>query len=147
MLRPARQNAKPPEPDHAHFPNLSVPGYALWECTVSAAHTPGPWTAKNISGAGWGVWADLRPALGEKFSKDFPLNGSEALSTQKIQVAYETWVQFPSEAFNAMQSANMALMAAAPDLLEALKAVRPYLNAGEALIVDAAILKATGAAS
>lgn len=35
------------------------------------------------------------------------------------------------------------LIAAAPELLEALIAIRPYLNAGEALLADAAIAKAT----
>lgn len=40
--------------------------------------------------------------------------------------------------------ANARLIAAAPQLLEALQAVLPYVSAGEALIVRAAIEAATG---
>jgi hypothetical protein len=115
---------------------------------MSEQHTPGPWVAKYSPGAGWGVWADLRPALGETFSRDFPLSGSDALKNQKIQISYETWVQFPSETFNAMQGANTVLMAAAPEMLDALQVVRMsrgWQEMSEQLqaLVNAAIAKAS----
>ena len=39
---------------------------------------------------------------------------------------------------------DAALIAAAPDLLAALKAIKPYLVGGEAIIANAAIAKAEG---
>lgn len=116
---------------------------------MTTQHTPGPWTAKNSPGAGLGVWADLRPALGERYSKDFPLIGSESLPAPKVQIAYETWVQFPSDQWNAMQKANMYLIAAAPDLLAALQYIERGLSAAhpegcaELNKARAAIAKAT----
>lgn len=125
-------------------------------------HTPAPWTYKNSPGAGHGIWADLRPALGERFSKDFPIYASGDLPAPKVQIAYGQWVQFPSDEWDAMQIANGALMAAAPDLLAALQEVSRLDNAdriascstGEPVTtyafqeamarVDAAIAKATG---
>lgn len=108
-------------------------------------HTPGPWIAKHSSGAGLGVWADLRPALGDKYSKDFPIIGVDSLPAPKVQIAYEQWVQFPSNEWNEMQAANVKLMAAAPDLLAALEILRDSgtLSAGSLMICNAAIAKAT----
>lgn len=116
-------------------------------------HTPGPWIAKHSSGAGLGVWADLRPALGDKYSKDFPIIGVDSLPAPKVQIAYEQWVQFPSNEWNEMQAANVKLMAASPELLASLQAAVAMLDAPilkEVFGIEwyeqasAAIAKATG---
>lgn len=113
-------------------------------------HTPGPWEAKYSPGAGLGVWADLRPALGERYSADFPIAGNKTLPTPKIQIAYETWVQFPSGEWETMQKANMRLMAAAPDLLDALEKMLDLYSAFDGpvgptvIMARAAIEKALG---
>ena len=85
---------------------------------MEAKHTPGPWVAKNTSGAGLSVHADVSKALGERYSKDCPIYhvASDACG---LQISYELWTQFPREGWDAMQAANARLIAAAPDLLAA----------------------------
>ena len=90
-------------------------------------HTPGPWEAKNIPSAGWQIRARLKsyedqllrffetshtPNLRVEFSRD-SLNLIATLG-------YETWCQFPVDGWERELAANMRLIAAAPDLLEAL---------------------------
>lgn len=55
------------------------------------------------------------------------------------------WVKVPGivKPINCGAADRARLVAAAPDLLEALQAIRPYLNSGEAIVADAAIAKAT----
>lgn len=99
---------------------------------MSAKHTPGPWTAKHTPGAGLSVHANVSKALGPRYSSDCPVYhvGRDACT---MAIAYELWTQFPREEWDAMQQANAALIAAAPDLLrEAESAVRRldwFLNA------------------
>jgi hypothetical protein len=65
-----------------------------------------------------------------------------------MNIAYELWTQFPRAEWDAMQEANARLIAAAPDLLTALKnyvdGCSLEVNAAE--VARAAIAKATGAA-
>jgi hypothetical protein len=75
-----------------------------------------------------------------------------------MAIAYELWTQFPRAEWDAMQEANARLIAAAPDLLEALQELdEAYCRAGSPLnkaerhedrmrliAARAAIAKATG---
>jgi len=91
-------------------------------------HTPGPWEAKNIPSAGWQIHARLKsyednllrffetphtPNLRVEFSQD----GLNLMAT----LGYETYCQFPVDGWKEELAANMHLMVAAPDLLEALE--------------------------
>lgn len=89
------------------------------------SHTPGPWTVKEI---------------GEPF-------GHEIIS-QDGAIARTWWVRHP-EGTPVPTMANSVLIAAAPDLLKALKALRaevPPYSLGSPLLgmVDDAIAKAEG---
>lgn len=149
-----------PDFSAGHHFSLTNKGNTM-DDSSNVGHTPGPWTAKNSPGAGLEIWADLRAALGEKFSKDFPIYGFHAAPAPKVQIAYETWVQFPSEEWAQMQEANARLIAAAPELLNAVQAFIDYDKDGfdeedhAALMImyadalrlsKAAVAKATGAA-
>jgi hypothetical protein len=114
-------------------------------------HTPGPWTAKHTSGAGLSVHADVSKALGPRYSHDCLVYhlGNDACT---MTIAYELWTQFPRAEWDAMQEANARLIAAAPDLLEALMLARACLagSTDKTLLprsckaIDVAISKATG---
>jgi len=99
-------------------------------------HTPGPWEAIDSPGAGWSVRARLqawegrlldfykcppRPSLKVEFSGD----GLKLVAS----LGYETWCQFPASQWPEELAANMKLIAAAPDLLEACKELRDALAA------------------
>lgn len=97
------------------------------------------------------VHANVSKALGPRYSHDCPIyhTASDAVG---LSIAYELWTQFPRAEWEAMQLANARLIAAAPDLLEALIAITtvrcdgmdptPINEAYEK--ADAAIAKATG---
>ena len=118
-------------------------------------YTPGPWVAKCTPGAGLSVHADASKALGERYSKDCPIyhTASDACG---LQIAYELWTQFPREQWNEMQRANARLIAAAPELLEALQSIVRSLSdqddegliehAEPMIAARAAIAKALGTA-
>lgn len=86
----------------------------------NAQHTPGPWS-----------WGDNHKGLygsgqNNEVISYFPYEGMALICGNT--------------------EANARLIAAAPDMLTALEAIRPYLQAGEAILVDAAIAKARGQA-
>ncbi|MCO7494743.1 hypothetical protein [Stenotrophomonas maltophilia] len=92
---------------------------------MSSKHIPGPWVIDKVSG-GWGVRA---PNWG--------------------YVAIHDTSGLPH--FDERQEANRRLIAAAPDLLEALVIAREYAayaqaEPGDLALIDAAISKATGGA-
>jgi len=93
------------------------------------SHTPGPWT------------------VGETIEVSIGTNQISALSIGNFEYCAGGGVALIHVKQPDFTKANACLIAAAPDLLAALQAIRPYLNAGEALIADAAIAKATGAAA
>lgn len=105
-------------------------------------HTPGPWQAEDVAGAGIQIKAKLPfhpyAAAGDsetrwQLAKDkafgifymtphsgnvnFTVNDEGQLSAM---LCYEEWVQFPSTDWEAMQMANARLIAAAPMMLDAL---------------------------
>lgn len=121
---------------------------------ATALHTPGPWVAKDSPGAGLGIWADLRPALGDKYSADFQIYGQGSLPPPRVQIAYEAWVQFPSERWKEMQEANARRIVQCvngwDDLVAALQLVRmsrgwQYLSDESRTVIDAALSRATPA--
>jgi hypothetical protein len=109
-------------------------------------HTPGPWTAKHTSGAGLSVHANISKALAPRYSDDCPIYhlGNDACT---MNIAYELWTQFPRAEWDAMQEANARLIAAAPELLEALQALlaESVYESMATATARAAITKATGA--
>lgn len=82
---------------------------------MGTKYTPGVWNAKYLSGAGWQIHADIKSHLGEKYSNEYPICQNEAI------IAYDPWRQWPRAEFDDMQEANIKLMAAAPELLDALQ--------------------------
>lgn len=71
--------------------------------------TPGPWTAKNVSGAGLEIHMHhpLYP------DKEWPAFGTDSAFCKKGLVAYETWTQFPHEVRDVQQAKNASFIAAA----------------------------------
>lgn len=90
-----------------------------------SGHTPGPWLVQQEGDGTWTVWT-RQPHIGElAFVQDEDINGS-----------------FPAEA-------NARAMAAAPDMLEALKWIRKslgwqYIPTETRSMVREAIAKAEG---
>lgn len=94
---------------------------------METKHTPGPWAVYHDHPD-----ADTAKSLAHIRALGAEPHLNEIASVYCCDIATE-------------QTANARLIAAAPELLEALNSVLPYVNAGEALIVRAAIAKATGA--
>lgn len=112
----------------------------------AARHTPGPWTFKHAPGAGLGVFADVRKALGERYSKDCPV-WHVSNDYVGMCISYELWTQFPRKEWDSMQVANGRLIAAAPELLQALKEAVEIIEGefpGTWQVGRAAIAKAEG---
>ncbi len=93
-------------------------------------HTPGPWEAKNIPSAGWQINARLKSyesrlsRFYETFhAPDLRVNFSGDDLHLTATLGFETWCQFPVDGWEEELAANMHLIAAAPDLLEACKAL------------------------
>lgn len=76
---------------------------------LAQAATPGPWIAKNVSGAGLEIHMS-HPVYPDK---DWPAFGTDSAFCKKGLVSYETWTQFPHEVQNVQQSKNAAFIAAA----------------------------------
>lgn len=71
--------------------------------------TPGPWIAKDVSGAG----LEIHMKHPRYPDKTWPAFGTGAAYIKRGLVAYETWVQFPTEELNVAQARNAAFIAAA----------------------------------
>lgn len=120
-----------------------------------AKHTPEPWEAVDVPAAGWILKARLR-AWEEKVLTFFnmPLRPSIHVNISKdgcelvAHLGFEEWCQFPAEGWKDELAANMKLIAAAPEMLKALKYVKRcklYGPADQAReLIDAAIKKAEG---
>lgn len=100
------------------------------------AHTPRPWTAVNRGGAGWQIDGVLpagfkfdSTARGADGTQEFMLWTLRQSIT--IQIADERWVQFETGPWKEMQEANAKLIAAAPDLLGALKFILAFYEPGQ----------------
>ena len=94
-------------------------------------HTPGPWRIDKTRFDRTTVFGD-RPGW-----TDYPVANTGDSSSNR-----------PEEAdLRDQQEANARLIAAAPELLEALRACRPLLNQPLAAQANAAIAKATGEAN
>ena len=76
---------------------------------LAQAATPGPWIAKNVSGAGLEIYMSypLYP------DKEWPAFGTDSAFCKKGLVSYETWTQFPHDVRDAQQSINAKYIAAA----------------------------------
>lgn len=93
-------------------------------------HTPGPWEARDVSGAGWQIYAKV----GEWNNAHCdvvhftPLHNMSIRATKDGKlvgmIAYESWVQFKSANIEEQWAANAKLCAAAPDLLQAVEFLR-----------------------
>lgn len=91
-------------------------------------HTPGPWIDKGSGTTGHEIKAKIA-RMGDEFITLFHTPETRDLSLQINEkgeiwalLAYERWVQFPSDNWIEMQKANVQLITAAPELLAACKA-------------------------
>ena len=100
---------------------------------LAQAATPGPWVAKNVSGAGLEIHMS-HPVYPDK---EWPAFGTDSAFCKKGLVSYETWTQFPHEVRDVQQSKNAEYIAAANpatisellDRLEAAEKERDELRA------------------
>jgi hypothetical protein len=116
-------------------------------------HSPGPWEGKYVPSAGFSLKARMRtyedrlrtffeapphPHLQVEFGRD----GLQLYAT----LGYESWTQWETPNQQAEIEANFKLIAAAPDLLEALKYAKRFLKPEDVdmAFIDAAIEKAEG---
>ena len=86
--------------------------------------TPGPWSYKDVAGAGLEIYGLVHLAKAVELPLGIPLvpiNIGGMTQPQNVQIAYERWVQFEPKGWHEMQEANIRLMAAAPVLYEALE--------------------------
>lgn len=101
----------------------------------TACSTPGPWEAIHTVGAGWSV------------RRIHPRPGYTGLAP----ICSMAWFQFPITGIidDSISEANARLIAAAPELLEACRAMRRTMYSAESeesRMADAAIQKACGEA-
>ena len=97
---------------------------------LAQAATPGPWVAKNVSGAGLEIHM-IHPLYPDK---EWPAFGTDSAFCKKGLVSYETWTQFPHEVQNVQQSKNAEYIAAAnpaaiSELLDRLEAAEKERDA------------------
>jgi hypothetical protein len=110
-------------------------GPALAE--TRAKHTPGPWTCKDVVGAGLQIWASVnlgKTMYSEGLQPIYRIGikpqlvvGDDGIAA--AQMCYEDWRQFPSVNFTEMQKANARLIAASPELLGMVKSLLMCVSA------------------
>ena len=98
-------------------------------------HTPGPWKLQNDTE----IWADVH--IGEdQDGKNYqpiyevPIPARLVVmkdGTVEAHISYESWRQFPSNDFKAMQEANARLIVTSPKLLRALRVLLRNAELGE----------------
>ncbi|MGL4264802.1 MAG: ead/Ea22-like family protein [Afipia sp.] len=76
---------------------------------LAQAASPGPWIAKNTSGAGLEIYMS-HPVYPDK---DWPAFRTDSAFCTKGLVSYETWTQFPHEVRDVQQAKNALFIAAA----------------------------------
>lgn len=98
--------------------------------------TQGEWTVKDADSAGLEIFAEVNLGKDENGGVLQPIYNvgiRPSLMVDKngkvtMMIAYESWRQFPSINFQEMQKANANLIAAAPDMYEALKLLQSALT-------------------
>ena len=98
---------------------------------MTTKHTPGPWQTRENVGAGIEILADVEVGgtpTGENIQPIYQVDVRPMLSVGEdgrvtAMLTYESWRQFPSVDFQAMQRANARLIASAPDLLAVLRSL------------------------
>ena len=114
-------------------------------------HTPGPWKAVDRVGAGWQIDGTLPAGFKFDGTAHSCADGTTGFMLWTIrrelhvQVADERWVQFETGPWTEMQAANARLIAASPQMYDALNL---FLRKGFCSEViqacQAAISQATG---
>lgn len=96
-------------------------------------HTPGPWEARDVAGAGWQIYAKMAE-WNDKHCSIVRFTPQHSMSFHATKdgkivgmIAYEEWVQFKSDAVEKQWEANAKLVGAAPEMYEALNAIRGLL--------------------
>lgn len=97
-----------------------------------SSHTSGPWELRDRPSAGLEIYATVNLGPDERGGVLQPVYevavtpSLKVLADGSVQmcIAYESYRQFPSEDFKAMQQANGRLIAKAPEMLAELQQLR-----------------------
>lgn len=93
---------------------------------LAAGPTPGPWVAKNVSGAGLEIHMQAPEPNQER---QWPAFSTRHADIKDGLVAYEQWVQFPTEKLEKIQTRTALFIAAAnPEAIRALLEERDTLR-------------------
>lgn len=101
-------------------------------------HTPEPWEAKDVPGQGWQIHARVPELDRTAMIQEVPIQPQLSIADGKVYVclSYESFVQFPSDDWEKMQTANAQLMVEAPTQAARIKELKEACREGQRMLSE-----------